>query len=118
MWFRILRKGKIVTTHLILFPLLCRGQAWRRAYRRWVRESPAMADWRDPALSMGEKGSTPSSPPPHFLLFPLPKTCPVPLLRTLAADDNFLEILVDSGHLFRHQLPGRARLVLLYIVGP
>jgi hypothetical protein len=41
-------------------------RSWRSVLRRLVRESPAMEDSRAPALSMGEKGSIPSS------------ACPIP----------------------------------------
>jgi hypothetical protein len=38
-WFRLLPEGKIVNSHIILFPLLWRGRAWRRPCRRRVRRS-------------------------------------------------------------------------------
>jgi hypothetical protein len=38
-WFRLLPEGKIVNSHIILFPLLWRGRAWRRPCRRQVRRS-------------------------------------------------------------------------------
>jgi hypothetical protein len=48
-------------------------RAWRWVLRRRVPESPAMEDWRAPALSMGEKVCVLSLVPPHFLPIPIPK---------------------------------------------
>jgi hypothetical protein len=66
---------------------------------------------------MGEKGSIPSSSPSPFLLLSY-LNMPRSSSRTLAAANDFLQILVDSGDLFHHQQLAQARLGLLYITGP
>jgi hypothetical protein len=71
-----------------------------------------------PLLVHAERRAT--TPSQIFLPFssPLTQTCPVSLLRTLAAAaGEFLQIPANSGSIFRRQLR-RARLNLLYIAGP
>jgi hypothetical protein len=92
-------------------------RAWRSVLRRRVRESPAMEDWRAPALSMGEKGSVLSSVPPHFLSLLIPK----PARSSPKNPSRHRRISPDPDR-FRPRLlspaTALAPLELLYTAGP